>query len=139
MTFKLYDCDFGLTIDGINYDFAHVDSVTIEAPERTRLTRGANAGNKLGLVYKEGLKEANIVTVVLPEVPMDLHNLLKTAYAAQTRMDFYCIARSDGSNKTGKNCILSQEPMQLSLDDTPESLNTSLILETYDISEVKKS
>lgn len=139
MTFKLYDCDFSFTLDGVNYDFTHVDSVTIEDPERTRLTRGANAGNKLGLVYKEGLKEAKVVTVTLPEVPMELHNLLKDAYRLQKRLDFNCVARSDGSTKIAKNAVLGQQPQQLSLDDSPESLNTALIFETYDMEEVKKS
>lgn len=137
--FKLYDCDFGVTIAGINYQFTHVDSLQIEDPERTRLVRGANAGNKEGLVYKEGLKEAKVVTVTLLDVPMDIHNLLKSAYAANTRMDCYCISRVDGATKIAKNAILSQEPKQLSLDDTAESMNVALIFESFDISEVLKT
>jgi len=139
MIFKLYDCDVGITYKGTNYDFEHVDQVTIEDPETTKLTRGANASNKLGLAYKEGIKEAKKITTVLKGVPMDLHNLLKAAYAAKDRMDFYVVSRADGSSKIAKNCILANEPKQLTLDDSVDSMNTSLGFESFDVSEVHKS
>jgi hypothetical protein len=59
---KLYDCDVGITLRGVNYEFEHVDSVSIEDPERTRLIRGGNAKNKLGIAYTEGVKDAKTVT-----------------------------------------------------------------------------
>jgi len=139
MIFKLYDCDFGVTIRGVNYDFEHVDGLQIEDPERTRLIRGANAANKSGLVYKEGLKDAKTVTVTVIGVSVELHNLLKEVFANKERVDFYCISRSDGSTKVAKNAVLSQEPMQLNLDDSPESLNLTLTFESYDVTEVHKS
>ena len=139
MIFKLYDCDFGVTIRGVNYDFEHVDGLQIEDPERTRLIRGANAANKSGLVYKEGLKDAKTVTVTIIGVSVELHNLLKEVFANKERVDFYCISRSDGSTKVAKNAVLSQEPMQLNLDDSPESLNLTLTFESYDVTEVHKS
>ena len=49
MTFKIYDSDFGIKYNGVNYDFDHVNELTIEDPEFSRLTRGANAGNKTGV------------------------------------------------------------------------------------------
>ncbi len=137
--FKLYDCDFGVTIDGVNYDFVHVENLQIEDPETTRLIRGGNAGNKLGLIYKEGIKEAKKITVTLIGIEMALHNLLKTAYANRTRVDCYAVSRIDGSSKIAKNAILSQEPKQLNLDDSAESLNTALMFESFDVSEIHKS
>lgn len=139
MVFKLYDCDIGFTIDGVNYEFEHVDSVTIEDPVRNRLTRGANAGNKTGLAYIEGVKEAKTVTVSVIEVPLALHDILTAAFENQTRMDFFAVSRLDGSSKLAKKAVLSQRPQQLTLDDTPESLNTELVLESFDVTEVKKS
>ncbi len=136
--FKLYDCDFGITLNGTNYDFTHVQNLTIEDPERTRLVRGANAGNKVGLVYTEGIKEAKTLTVTIIDVPVELHNLLKQAYAAKTRMDCYCVSRSDGASKIAKNAVLCQEPKQLTLDESPESMDTALIFESFDVSEVRK-
>lgn len=137
--FKMYDCEIGLTIRGVNYALDHVDNVSIEDPERTRLIRGANAGNKLGLDYKEGLKEAKTITTSVISIPKALHDLLKDVYNTRERLDFYCIARSDGSSKIAKNCVLSQSPKQLTLDDSAESLNTALILESFDVDEIHKS
>jgi hypothetical protein len=72
--FKIYNCDFGITLNGVNYNFEHVDKLVIEDPSKTRLTRGANAGNKTGLIYHEGTKEAKTVTVtILNMVQIFLH------------------------------------------------------------------
>ncbi len=138
-TFKLYNCDVGITLEGVNYNIEHVDSVTVEDPQRVRLTRGANAGNKTGLIYREGTKEANTVTLTAPAIPLELFNLLKTAHGAETRMDVYVVSRSDGSSKIAKNAVLCQEPKQLSLDESAESLNVALIFESFDVTEVHKS
>ncbi len=139
MIFKIYDCDFGITLDSVNYDFTHVQSLQIEDPERTKLIRGGNAGDKLGLVYKEGIKEAKTITLTVIGMPKELHDLLKTAYAEKTRMDCFIVARSDGSSKIAKNAILSQEPKQLLVDDSADSMNSALVFESFDISEVHKS
>jgi hypothetical protein len=139
MQFKLYDCDFGVTINGINYDFEHVDSLAIEDPERSRLVRGGNAANKLGIVYKEGIKEAKTITVTLIGVSMELHAVLLQAFRDKLRVDCYCVSRIDGSSKIAKNAIISQEPQQLSLDDSSESMNVALVFESYDVTEVHKS
>src|SRR6478752_3129480 len=137
--FKLYDCDLGLTIRGVNYYFDHVDNFTLEDNERTRLTRGSNAGNKFGISYREGIKDAKVITVTVIGMPVELHNLLKDVYAKGERLDVFCISRSDGANKTDKNAVLSQSPKQLTLDDTAESMNTALVFESYDVDEVLKS
>lgn len=137
--YKIYDCSFGVTIGGVNYDFVHVQNMTIENPEKTRLVRGANAGNKTGLVFKEGIKDAKTITVTVMDMPLEVHNLLKAAYDNKDRMDAYCISNVDGSSKIAKNAVLSQEPQQLTVDDSPESLNVALVFESYDVSEVHKS
>ena len=139
MIFKLYDCDFGVTIDGQNYDFDHVENLQIEDPERTKLIRGGNAGNKTGLIYKEGIKDAKTITLTVIGIPFALNALLKQAYADKTRLDCYAVSRADGSSKIAKNAILSQEPKQLSVDDSAESMNTALVFESFDVSEVHKS
>lgn len=137
--FKMYDCDFSLTIRGKVYTFTEVENLQIEDPERTRLIRGSNAGNKSGLVYKEGLKEAKTITLTVIGMPPELHNLLKDVYEKRERVDCNCISRVDGSSKIAKNAILAQSPKQLQLDDSPESLNTALIFESFDVSEEHKS
>jgi hypothetical protein len=137
--FKLYDSDCGVTVDGVNYFFTHVDSVTIEDPERTRLIRGANSGNNIGLIYKEGNREPKTVTMNVLEVPLELFGVLKTAYKERKRLDAWVTSRVDGSSKIAKNAVLSQEPKQLNMDDTPESMQVSLVFESFDVSETHKS
>lgn len=139
MIFKIYDCDFGIKYNGVSYQFDHVQNLQIEDPENTKLVRGSNAGNKLGLVYKEGIKEPKRVTVTILGMSAELKAVLDAAYEAHDRLDVYCISRVDGSSKMAKNAVLSQQPQQLSIDEGPESMNVALAFESFDMSEVHKS
>jgi hypothetical protein len=135
----MYDCDFGFTYNDQNYDFTHVESVNVEDPERVRLTRGANAPDTIGITYKEGVKEAKILTITSVGLTPEIHQLLKTIYKEKARIRVYVVQRSDGSSKIAKNSVLSREPQQLDMDDTPESMNYELIFESFDVSEVVKA
>lgn len=135
----MYDCDFSFTYNDVVYTFTHVENMTIEDPERTRITRGSNAGNKVGIEYKEGIKEAKTITLTVLGMSAAEHNLLKQIYNARDRVEVSCISRSDGSSKVGKNAILSQSPKQLTMDDSPESMNIALMFESFDVEEVLKT
>lgn len=139
MIFKLYDCDVGIKVEGTSYDFEHVDNVTIQSTLRNKLTRGANAKNKVGLTYREGIKEPDLWTIPILAMSIDLKQVLDEAFENQTRLEVYCIARSDGSSKMAKNAVLCNKPQQLTLDETAESMQVSLEFETFDSSEVHKS
>lgn len=139
MIFKIYNCDFGMKIAGENYDFEHVAELIIESAQRNRLTRGANASNKVGLAYREGIKEPDRWTLPILSMSAELKGVLDDAFKNQTRIDVYAIDRSDGSAKWAKQAILSNSPQQLTLDETPESMNVSLEFETFDSTEVHKS
>jgi hypothetical protein len=139
MIFKLYNCDFGVKIGGVDYEFEHVAELQIEDPERNRLTRGANAKNRVGLAYKDGLKDPKRWTIPILNMSAALKSVLDSAYEDQTRLECYCIDRTDGSSKMAKNAVLSNKPQQLTLDETAESMNVSLEFETFDSSEVHKS
>lgn len=139
MIFKMYDCDFGIKLNGVTYDFEHVQDLQIEDPENTRLVRGANAANKVGLVYKEGISDPKRVTVTIMNMSQALKGVLDTAYNDKTRLEVFCIDRNDGSSKIARNAILSQQPQQLTVDESPESMNVSLVFESFDLSETHKS
>lgn len=139
MIFKLYNSDLGIKINGTAYEFEHVDNLTIEDPEVNRLVRGSNAGNKVGLTYKEGLKEPKRITVNIMGMSAELKGVLDGCFENQTRIEVYCIDRIDGSSKIAKQAILSTQPMQLNLDDTPESMTVALAFESFDLVEVHKS
>ncbi len=138
-TFKLYECDLGVKINGVSYDFTHIQDLTIENPEKTKLVRGSNGQNKEGISYKEGLKDPKVITVNIIGLSSELKAVLDSAYDAQTRCDVYAINRKDGSSKIARNAVLSQQPMQLKLDENPDSMNVALVFESYDYTEVHKS
>lgn len=137
--FKLYDCDIGIVYNGQQYDFPEVNEVTIDDPEFTRLTRGSNARNKIGITYKEGIREPKRWTMPIMDMPIELKAVLDDAYNKRARLDVYCISRADGSSKKATNAVLCQAPQQLTLDDSPDSMAVQLIFETFDSAEVHKS
>ena len=136
--FRIYNCDFGVKVGGVSYDFEHVSELSIDDPERNRLTRGSNAKTKIGLAYKDGLKDPKKWTIPILNMSAALKEVLDACYDDQTRLDVYCIDRSNGSSKMAKNAILSNKPQQLKLDDTAESLQVSLEFETFDSGETLK-
>jgi hypothetical protein len=99
---------------------------------RTQLT-------KSGLVYKEGISDPKRVTVTIMNMSQALKGVLDTAYNDKTRLEVFAIDRNDGSSKIARNAILSQQPQQLTLDESPESMNVSLVFESFDLSETHKS
>jgi hypothetical protein len=137
--FKIYDSDFGIKYNGVNYNFVHVQDLTIEDPENTKLVRGANAGNKTGLVYKEGLKDPKKITVTILGMSIELKAVLDTAFENRDRLDVFCISRVDGSSKMGKNAVLCQMPQQMKIDESADAMNVVLTFETFDLSEVHKT
>ncbi len=139
MIFKMYECDFGFKIGGVNYEFEHVESFTVEDPENTKLIRGANAANKIGLAYKEGLKEAKKVTVTVIGMSAAIKALLDDAYTTKARIDVYGINRNDGSSKIAKNAVVAQQPQQLAVSDSADSMNVALVFESFDLTETHKS
>lgn len=139
MIFKIYNCDFGIKLNGVNYDFDHVAELQIEDPEKNRLTRGANASNKIGLAYKEGMKEPKRWTIPILSMSADLKGVLDSAYDGQERLEVFCVDRSDGSSKIARNAILCNKPQQLAVDENADSMNVSLEFETFDSSEVHRS
>lgn len=139
MVFKLYDCDIGFKYNGVDYAFDHVAEVQIEDPERNRVTRGANAKDKVGLAYKDGLKDPKRVTIPIMAMTPALVSVFNEVYDKQGRVDWYCVARSDGSSKWAKNAVLSNKPQQLTLDETAESMNVSVEFETFELVENHKS
>lgn len=139
MIFKLYNCDVGIKYNGVSYEFPHVQEIQIEDGERNRLTRGSNAKDKVGLAYRDGLRDPKRWTIPFMQMSAELKAVLDSAYDSQGRLEVYCIDRTDGSSKMARNAVLSNRPQQLTLDETAESMNVSLEFETFDSSEVHKS
>lgn len=127
---KLYECTVGIEVAGTNYNFSHIRSVTLENPERNNLMRGVNAPESEGLAFKEGMMEPKTISVPVIEMSTDLFNLLKDCFKNQTRIKFYVVDKN-GQTFTGKQCLLAQQPMQLTLDDSAESMDCTLEFVTF--------
>lgn len=136
--FKIYNCEFGFKLNGVNYSFPDVDELQIEDPERNRLTRGSNASNKEGLVYRDGVKEPKRWTIPILNMSVALKEALDSVFNGALRIDVYCIDKTNGSAKWLRSAILCNAPQQLALDATPESMNVSLEFESYRSEEVLK-
>jgi hypothetical protein len=139
MTFKIQNCDFGFVYKGVSYDFLHVAELQVEDPRRKHLTRGSNAKDKIGLVYEDGLTEPVKWTLPILEMSAALKAVMDEAFNTSERLDPYCIDRKDGSKKMLKNAILSNQPQQLTINETAESMNVSLEFESFDPDETHKS
>lgn len=136
--FKIYDCDFGVKVNGVSYDFEHVTELQIEDNERNELTRGANASNKVGLAFKTGLRDPKRWTIPILNMSIELKGVLDSCYDDQTRLEVFAIDRKTGSSKMARNAVLANRPQQLTLDETADSLAISLEFVTFDSSEVYK-
>lgn len=139
MIFKIYNSDFGFVLDGVTYDFEHVMELQVEDPEMTKLTRGANAKNKVGLVYREGTKDPKKVTVTIVGMDKDLKAALDNAYENKKRVDVYAVDRETGSRKTYNNAVLCQQPQQLQISENVESMHVALAFESFDAKEEHKA
>lgn len=138
MIFKIYNCDFGIKTGGVSYDFEDVAELTIDDPERNKLTRGSNGSNKTGLAYKEGVREPKKWTIPILNMSAALKAVLDSAFDSQARVDVYCIDRATGSSKMAKQAVLCNRPQQLKIDDSADSMQVSLEFESFDSSEVHK-
>lgn len=139
MIFKPYNIDFGITVSGTSYNFDHVQSVSIEDPTMTKLIRGANATNLVGLEYQEGVSDPKIITVVIMGMSAAIHDLLLETFKNKTRCEFFAIDRTDGSNMIAKDAVLSKQPRQATIDATAESMNVELVFESFNCNESHRS
>jgi hypothetical protein len=130
---RIYDSVLTITIGETAYEVPHYNSVEIESPERVRKVRGANAGDKIGITYKEGLTEATTITVTIVDCPAELHTALAQGFEDATPMKVECISESDSSQVVASDCVLSRAPHQLSIADGAESMNLELLFETFDV------
>lgn len=133
---KLYDCKVGVEIAGVNYEFEHVRSVTIENPERNNLMRGANAPTSGGISFMEGMMEPKTITIPVIDMTTELFNLLKDCFKNQTRLTVFTVDKQ-GQMTTAKQSVLAQTPLQLTLDDSAESMDISLEFVSFLVEQVR--
>jgi hypothetical protein len=138
MIFKIYDCTFGFDLNGTSYTFEHVNEVAVDDPSRNHLTRGANESNEEGIVYTEGSRSPKVITLTIMGMAKTLAEALQGSFKNKSRLDLTIIA-SDGSTKNANKAILTNDPMQKTLNDSVDSMNVELIFESFSFKEVHKT
>jgi hypothetical protein len=133
--FQISDGDAGFTYEGVNYTFSDVDSIDYTFNRKNRLTRGANGQNKVGLVYKEGLKTADVAEFRITDCSIDIYNLLLTIFNESKRINAWFIDRTTGEGFTFKNAIVRDKPRQMSIGESAESLSFMFAVESFDVTE----
>lgn len=137
-SFKIYNCDFGIKVNGVKYDFTHVQELQVEDNERNRLVRGTNAKDDEGIAYRDGLRDPKVWTIPILGLTVALKAVLDSCYEDQTRIEVYCIDRKKGHSKMARKAILANKPQQLAIDETAESMSVSLEFQTFASTEVFK-
>src|ERR1044072_979503 len=99
MIFKIYNCDFGIKVNGTTYDFTDVAELQIEDNEKNRLVRGSNGKNTEGLAYREGIKDPKKWTIPILNMSAALKGVLDGVYKDDTLGEAYCLDSTDGSRK----------------------------------------
>ncbi len=125
-------CDVYFSRNGEDYDVtAAVDSMTFEDPQRKHLTRGSSGRNTTGLVYSEGTKDPKTLTVVFVGLSAEFAQMFADMYEKEERTDFKIVDRKTGQFRSYKEAIISQRPVQASMQDGVEEQNVQVILEAY--------
>lgn len=135
---KLYECDTGVTINDVRYDFLHVTDVQIENNEANTLARGVNSSGK-GIAFRTGITEPKKMTFTVIGVSKELHGLLTKCFDEQTEVTAYAISRKDGSSVSMSNAVLTKKPVQGGLTDSADSMNTVLEFESFILEEIHNS
>ena len=127
-------CDFYFSRNGADYELtAAVDSLTFEDPERKHLTRGSSGRNGTGLIYTEGIKDPKSLTVVFVGLSAEYAAMLRDMYEQEERTGFKILDRKTGQMRVYKEAIVSQPPMQASMQDGAEEQTVQVIFETYQV------
>lgn len=136
--FQLLNCDIGLTIRDVNYDFEDLDVAEQEDPRQINLKRGAIGKSTSGIPYGEGWGDPMVHTFTLVNIPSALLTLLREIFNKKgiERLSGYIIDRNTGSSRTIKKAVLGAEPKQLSIGEGADSLNIQVVLRSY-VSEEK--
>lgn len=127
--------DAGFSFNSVNYNFSDFDTIDYTYNKKNRLTRGANATNKEGIVYSEGLKVADIAQVKVVDCSIAIYNLLLSIYENKDRINFWFIDRKTGEGYTMKSSIITDKPRQTQISETEDSIGFMFNVESYDMVE----
>lgn len=137
--YQIADCEIRFNIAGANYDLEDCDRVAYTLSEERSLTRGANSKSKSGVIVTTNRKVADIIEVTGVDMSDALLNRLVKAYNDKERIEFYVIKSADGSIMSAKQAILTKKPFQSEVVEGETSLEMPLTMQSYDVSDNRKS
>ena len=129
---RIYTCKVGLQIDGQNYYFDDINSVSVEDPLRKHLTRGANSQNKTGLAYQEGSRQPCVVTFNAVGVSAELASLITSCFKNERRVSGFAIDDMSGENYTFRKALVTRAANQANVSDGEDTYDMAIELESFD-------
>ena len=133
MLYQISDGKAGFTLVRTNYEFSDVDSIDYTYSKKNNLTRGASGNNKVGIVVKEGLKDADMADIRITDCSVDTYNLLVNCFTNQTRINVWFIDNKTGGGFTFKQAVITDKPRQTQIAEGIEALNFMLKIKSFDV------
>lgn len=133
--FQIWNCEGGISHNGVNYKFRDLDSVAYTYNLKKHLIRGANATNKKGIKSHEGGKTADTAEYTVVDCSKELYRLLLSLYESETRIDAYFIDRNTGEYIIFKDAIIRDKPRQTNVSEDDTSHSFVFAVESFNVTE----
>ncbi|MDR0485700.1 MAG: hypothetical protein LBH29_03120 [Elusimicrobiota bacterium] len=115
---------------GKKYDFIGLNSVAIEDPRATHITRGADGLDKSGIEYSEGNTQPIVFTAVV-RTTQNFYPLFQKFYTDKTRLNVSIVDTINARVVFVKEAIIQKLPVQTTIDETEDSVNVSFVFESF--------
>jgi hypothetical protein len=133
MLYQISNGKAGFTLGSTNYNFSDVDTIDYTYAKKNNLTRGASGDNKVGIVVKEGLKEADMADIKVVDCSVAIYNLLENCFKDGTRINVWFIDNKTGGGFTFKQAIITDKPRQTQIAEGIDSLHFMLKVKSFDV------
>ena len=133
--FQISQGDAGFSYNGANYTFSDTDTLEYTYNKKNHLTRGASGQNKLGIIYKEGLKTPDSLEIKVVDCSIAIYKLLLNIFNDESRLNVWFIDRTTGEGLTYKNATIRDKPRQTSIGEGEDTIGFMLGVESFDVTE----
>jgi hypothetical protein len=135
MLYQISDGKAGFSLGQANYTFSDVDTIDFTYSKKNNLTRGASGDNKVGILVREGLKDADMADIKIVDCSIAIYNLLNDCFINGTRINVWFIDNKTGGGFTFKQAAITDKPRQTQIAEGIESINFMLKVKSFDVSD----
>lgn len=132
---QIWNCDGGLTYNGVNYKFKDLDNVAYTFNLKNHLIRGANATNKMGILSQEGGKTPDTAEYTVVDCSKAIYSLLLQLFEERQRIDAFFIDRNTGEYIIFKDAIIRDKPRQANVAEDDTSHSFMFAVESFNVTE----